>query len=117
LLSGFVNSLQAFVTKYNPEILFMEASGLSDPISIGQIFNAPQLQEMVYLAGTICIVDARNMGNFEKLTTRIHHQLQIADVVLINKTDLAENTEDILQKVGKSTLLRKNFLPNTATFL
>lgn len=101
LLSGFIESLNSFVTKYQPEIVLMEASGLSDPVSVGQIFNSPKLQETLYLAGTICIVDALNYTKFDNLVSRINHQLQIADVVLINKTDLAVNTKDIEEKISK----------------
>jgi G3E family GTPase len=101
LLSGFIDSLYNFLSKYQPEIVLMEASGLSDPVSIGQLFNSPKLKEIVYLAGTVCILDARNMEKFDKLMTRIHHQLQIADSVLINKTDLVESIDDLGQKINE----------------
>jgi G3E family GTPase len=100
LLSGFIDSLFSFVSKYKPDTLLMEASGLSDPVSIGQIFNSPKLQESIYLAGTICIADAANLNKFDKLLPRIHHQLQIADIILINKTDQIDNTGEIIQKIG-----------------
>jgi G3E family GTPase len=112
LLSGFIDSLYQFTTQYKPDLLLMEASGLSDPVSIGQIFNSPKLQEIVYLAGTICIVDARNMGKFDKLLTRIHHQLQIADYILMNKTDLIENSGEIQQLINSINPFAQKYLTN-----
>lgn len=109
LLSGFIDSLHDFVSKYQPEIILMEASGLSDPVSIGQIFNSPKLQENIYLAGTICIADALNFNKFDKLLPRIHHQLQIADIILINKTDLIINIEEISLKINQFNPLAKKY--------
>ena len=37
LLGSFIKSLRTFVEEYQPEALILEASGLSDPISIGEI--------------------------------------------------------------------------------
>lgn len=112
LLSGFINSLHTFISKYEPEMVLMEASGLSDPVSIEQIFNVPKLQEVVYLGGSICIADARNINKFDKLMNRIHHQLQIADTILINKTDMVENTEETLQKINRINPFAKKHLTN-----
>ena len=53
LLSGFLHALKKLVIQYKPEIILLEASGLSDTIAIGQIFNSPELQYLLYLAGTI----------------------------------------------------------------
>ncbi len=95
LLSGFVTSLKKFVLKYNPDILLIEASGLSDIISVGQIFNSPELQEIVYLAGTIGIVDACHYLKIKDLMPRVKHQLMIADHLLINKTDISQHSDEI----------------------
>jgi G3E family GTPase len=110
LLSGFIDSLFSFVDTYKPDILLMEASGLSDPVSIGQIFNSAKLQESIYLAGTICIADANNFSKFDKLLPRIHHQLQIADVILINKTDLIINAGEISQKISQINPFAQKYL-------
>lgn len=96
LLSGFISSLLKFIQQHSPEIILLESSGLSDPIAVGQIFNSPQLQEYVYLAGSVCIVDALNFKNLDKMMLRIKHQLIIADYIIINKTDLMEQYEEIL---------------------
>lgn len=47
LLSGFISSINKFVEQYNPEIICMEASELSDPVGIGEIFQSPQLSKNI----------------------------------------------------------------------
>lgn len=98
LLSGFIHSLQQFLKEYNPDILFVETSGLSDPISVGEIFNSPKICEIVYLAALVCIVDATSFLKLEKMQQRMVHQVQVADSILINKTDLAEDLKGIQEK-------------------
>ena len=99
LLSGFIESLEKFVLQYSPDIILLEASGLSDPIAVGQIFSAPELRDNMYLKGTIAIVDAHNFGKFDKLLPRIKHQIMIADTIIINKTDLNVNYTNILPNI------------------
>jgi len=110
LLSGFITSLKKFVIKYHPDILLIEASGLSDVISVGQVFNSPELQDHIYLAGTICIVDANHFIKIENLMPRIRHQIMIADHLLINKTDLNPGHLDILSKIEAINPFGKKYL-------
>jgi G3E family GTPase len=98
LLSGFVLSLKKFINEYNPELILLETSGLSDPIGVGELFNSPELQERLYLAGSICIVDGTSFLKLEKMQQRMIHQVQIADHVVVNKADLTDPTA-ILSKV------------------
>ena len=44
LLGSFIDSLAAFIEDNNPDEIIMEASGMSDPISIGQIFQSIKLK-------------------------------------------------------------------------
>lgn len=101
LLSDFKQSFVKFFDKYKPDLVLFEASGLSDPISVGEIFNAPELQERVYLASTICIVDASNFLAIEKLQQRMIHQVQIANHLILNKIDLPHNSDSILRKLNQ----------------
>ena len=110
LLSGFISSLKKFVVKYRPGILLIESSGLSDVISVGQVFNSPELQLHLYLAGTICIVDAGHFMQIEKLMPRVRHQVMIADHLMINKTDLVTGHQDILSKLDEINPYGKKYL-------
>jgi len=98
LLGDFVRSLEKFIDQYQPELLIIEASGLSDTTSIAEVISAGSLSEKIFLASNWCIVDAVNFKKVGLMKQRVTHQLQMADIVLINKSDLLEtqtNREDI----------------------
>jgi G3E family GTPase len=96
LLGGFVDSLAAFIEDYFPDEILMEASGMSDPVSIGQIFQSPKLRHRVYLGHAWTIVDALNFNKVLAIRSRLENQIRIADTVVINKTDLAGKDLDAL---------------------
>jgi G3E family GTPase len=97
LLGDFVQSLEKFINEYQPDILIIEASGLSDTTSIAEVVSAGSLSEKIYLASNWCIVDAQNFAKMGRMKQRVFHQLRIADVVLINKTDLVATGIDLIR--------------------
>ena len=100
LLSDFITSLQKFVEQENPDCVILEASGLADPISIGELLHAPQL-ERLHLAHMWSIVDASSFMVMQPRMTRITHQVRVADTVIINKTDLVDETGPIQKRIQK----------------
>ncbi len=88
LLNDFSRSLAAFIKKYQPDLLFLEASGLSDPIAVAELFQGPVLGKLVYLQYIWCITDASTFERAGMMMPRVERQIRIADKVLINKTDL-----------------------------
>lgn len=101
LLGSFVDSLAAFIDQIQPDELILEASGMSDPLSIGQILQSPKLKHKVYLDRVWCLVDAVNFRKISGLQTRVNHQIRIADMILVNKIDLLENKVDELVQLIK----------------
>ncbi|MDB4582212.1 CobW family GTP-binding protein [Draconibacterium sp.] len=102
LLGNFVRSLEKFIDEYQPDIVIIEASGLSDTTSISEVISAGSLAEKIYLASNWCIVDAQNFAKVGLMKQRVLRQLRMADVVVINKTDLVENgIEQVEQEVRK----------------
>lgn len=101
LLSGFIESLSDFIAREEPDIVILEASGLADPISIGELFHAPQLNNKVYLAHIWCVVDSSKFMEMEPKMTRITHQVRIADTVIINKTDIGGDVEAIRKRISQ----------------
>jgi G3E family GTPase len=96
-LSSFVQSLADFIRETHPEIILMETSGLSDPISIGEILMSPELKEKIFLAHIWSIVDAYHFEKLAKNLPRLQHQIMVADKVLINKTDKLDRTDDSIE--------------------
>ncbi|MEN6453922.1 MAG: GTP-binding protein [Prolixibacteraceae bacterium] len=102
LLGSFIKSLAAFIDDVKPDSLIMEASGMSDPVSLGQILLAPELKNKVYLAHVWSVVDALNFSRSIHLRNRILNQLRLADTIIINKTDLAAlEAEVVIDEVKK----------------
>lgn len=101
LLGSFVDSLAAFIDKVHPDEIILEASGMSDPLSIGQILQSPKLRLKVFLDRVWCLVDAVNFRKISTFQTRVNHQIRIADVVILNKTDLVDSETDGLVQVIK----------------
>ena len=102
LLSSFTHSLKDFIEEYNPDMVFLEASGLSDPISIAELLQTRELKEKLYLSYIWTLIDAENFLKIGKILPRIRHQVRIADEVLINKADLgSENLSEINNWIKK----------------
>ena len=108
LLGNFVRSLEKFIDEHQPEILIIEASGLSDTTSISEVISSGSLAEKIYLASNWCIVDAVNFNKSGLMKQRVIHQLRMADYVVINKTDLIENNiENLRIEIKKSNPFAK----------
>jgi len=102
LLGGFINSLSSFIDDCAPDEIIMEASGMSDPVSIGQIFQSPMLKNKVFLGYSWTIVDARNFDRVKAIRSRLEHQIRIADTILVNKSDLVgSDIETVISAVKK----------------
>lgn len=98
LLASFIDSLAEFTDRYDPEIILLEASGLSDPIAIAEMMHHPELARRVFLSSVWCIIDGCNYRKVSKINRRIENQIRIADVLLINKTDLMGEDPSVLMK-------------------
>ena len=94
MLGNFAASVEKVIDEYAPELIFLEASGMSDPINILELMEDPAIRDRVALAGIFTIVDVQNFERAVKMLTRTRHQVMIADLVLLNKTDLAPEEVD-----------------------
>ncbi|MGK7394411.1 MAG: CobW family GTP-binding protein [Candidatus Cyclobacteriaceae bacterium M3_2C_046] len=99
MMGNFIEALNTSLDEVHPDRVIIEASGLADPISLAEIISSPGLSHKVYLSATICLIDAVNYLKIEKMATRLNHQIQVADLILINKSDLAHPLDDIKQRL------------------
>lgn len=97
LLGNFVRSLEKFIDEHQPQMLIIEASGLSDTTSVAEVVSSGSLAEKIFLASNWCIVDAVNFRKSGLMIERVFHQLRMADFVIINKTDLLEESIEYLR--------------------
>ena len=72
LLSSFTKSLRDFIDAHQPDAIFLEATGLSDPIAIAEILNDAKFDD-VYLSYVWCIADAMNFHKTGSMITRVQH--------------------------------------------
>lgn len=84
--------VQAFteVAARNPEMIFVEATGLADPVDLLDQATAPHLLDRVTVAKMVTVADPRNFTRLSKvLKAIVKRQTQFADVVVIGKADEA----------------------------
>ncbi|WP_372772618.1 GTP-binding protein [Mangrovibacterium sp.] len=92
LLGSFIDSLRAFAETVKPDLLLMEASGLSDTLGVGQVFQSQKLRGKIYLDKVWCLVDALHFNRASALRLRLEHQIRSADIVVLTKMDLYEGS-------------------------
>lgn len=99
LLSDFIEKLDPFIEEAKPDVILLEATGLANPVSLGQIIHSEKLSEKIFLAASWCMVDASNFSRVIDAIASARHQVRMADHVWINKTDLVRNTSEIRKKI------------------
>ena len=82
------------VAALKPDVIFIEATGLADPIELIDQATKEEVLPFVRLASLIAVLDPVNFAHLaEELHAGIQQQTELADFVLLNKRDLAdENT-------------------------
>ena len=101
---NFVTEL-ARMAQTDVERVFVEGSGLADPSNIGEILEAlkayMKVEDSPYIyAGAICVVDARTFLTEVEEIEAITNQIELAHMVLINKSDLVDDLTGIREKVA-----------------
>ena len=92
-LVNFVSTLRKVVEEYKPELIFLETSGLADPINVAEVMQTEEIRGLVRLDHIITILDAKNFQRTFRAVKRFRHQVMVADRLIINKTDLASEEE------------------------
>lgn len=88
MLGNFAGALAKVIDDYSPELILLEASGLSDPVNILELLQDKLINNRILLSRIITIVDGQNFLRAVKMLPRTRHQVMIADDIIINKEDL-----------------------------
>ena len=76
------------------DYILIETSGLTNPGPVAQTFVVDEyLKRKVRLDGIVTVVDAKHVWLHIDEREELREQIAFADVVLLNKTDLATETE------------------------
>src|SRR5215510_14741630 len=88
LLGEFEAAVNEIIVKIAPERIVVETTGLAEPGAL--VFNIPEALLQCRLDGVVSVIDADMLIRFPELghTTRL--QIEGADILLLNKIDLAE---------------------------
>ncbi len=113
-LGTFHKTLEKLLDDVQPEMIFLEASGLADPIAIIDLLFSADLGERVELGRIISLVDAPNFFRGLSSLQRFKHQLMVADTIIINKMDLFDG--DLGDITGRLRELNPYAEIRTATY-
>ncbi len=74
-----------------PEYIIIETSGVSDPIAVAHTLLLPQLAPLFRLDSIITVVDSEQFtGLYDHNWHLAWSQVSVADIIILNKTDLVE---------------------------
>lgn len=97
LAEEFESGVIEIINKYNPEIIFVETSGASEPFPIFL-----SLQNLgISVEGVICVVDSKNLDSYKENSTA-KYQIGGSNILVLNKTDLVSDEE--LEAVRKEVI-------------
>jgi G3E family GTPase len=88
LLGEFEAAVDEIIEKVGPERIVVETTGLAEPEAL--VFNIQEALPQCWLDGIVSVTDADMLVRFPEIghTTRL--QIEGADMLLLNKTDLIE---------------------------
>ena len=88
-----------------PEMLLVEASGLSDPTSIRSLLEQSARYPNIRYKGCIALADATRLYKVIDTARVCHRQLSVADLIVLTKTDIATAE----QTAAAETLLAQRY--------
>lgn len=77
----------------NPDVILVEASGLSDPTGVRRLFSQTERFPHIQYQGAVCLVDAVRFPKLYATARSCIRQLAASDVALVNKVDLAPEAQ------------------------
>lgn len=109
LLGDFEAAVQEILETVNPARIVVETTGLAEPEAL--IFDIEDTLTQTRLDGVVTVVDADALIRFPSWGQTTRMQLQAADLILLNKTDLvsaaeAERLEKDIRRLTPAPLLR-----------
>jgi G3E family GTPase len=105
-------TLYDIATGDRPSSILMEATGLADPVEVLDICTLPNLLERLSLRSIVSVVDVNRWGRVPQAEALMKRQARFADVVLLNKTDLADGAaadaaeRDVRALNGRAVVMR-----------
>ncbi|MBW2335745.1 MAG: GTP-binding protein [Deltaproteobacteria bacterium] len=83
-------SLTRLWNRFKPRRILIESSGVADPKSIASVLKEPGLSQYMDHKKTVTVLDADFWEAREVFGPLFYNQLEMADLILLNKIDLAK---------------------------
>jgi G3E family GTPase len=88
-----VRTLEEIESEIQPELVIIEATGVSETRDLKELVTSEALRKRFRQEGNLCIVDAVHFLQVVPMLKAAARQVQWADMILINKSDLASEGE------------------------
>jgi G3E family GTPase len=98
----FRDALEEIISKYHPDRLLIEPTGVAEPAKIIDFFwSVEEMINTAQIEPVICIVDCHSFFDLmERVGYNYMCQIKPSDIILLNKTDLVSAKE--LKKIEKA---------------
>jgi len=91
--------------RLTPDLLLVEASGLSDPTAIRAVVEQGERFSGIHYKGCIALADATRLHRVIDTARVCHKQFSVADLIVLTKTDIAT----LEQSAAAEALLAKRY--------
>jgi len=108
LVLDLTTTLQKIWQRTHPRWIIVEASGLADPKAVMAAFQTDEVRTKIGFLKTVTVLDAEIWQMREVMGQIFYHQLETADLVLLNKTDRLDK-----RQVGQVINEVREFLPES----
>jgi len=94
-------SLTRIWNRFRPRRILIESSGVADPKSIAPVLQAPGIRQYMDHRKTVTVLDADFWEAREAFGPLFYNQLEMADLILLNKVDLVkqEKISEFLKEI------------------
>lgn len=110
LAEEFESGVQEIVAKYDPEILFVETSGASEPFPIYYSLNTLGIA----VEGIICVIDSKNCRTYMDEDI-FKYQIGGSNILVLNKSDLVNDNDLAVLENDIREIKEKYNIKNTLT--
>lgn len=86
--SGFKDMLTRLIKEEAPDLIILEASGIADPVALGELISSGDFRDSLYLARVWSVIDGLHFQKARTVAKCIDGQLRVADDIILNKADL-----------------------------
>ncbi len=94
-----------------PDVILVEASGLSDPTGVRKVLGAERYREIDY-KGSVCLIDSVRFAAVRETARVCPKQVAVSSLALLNKCDLADEakiaaTEAAVRQINPAIAIRR----------